>query len=288
MNKIDKMVDWFRTQKSRGVEYSMNKRHGPDYYDCSSSMYFALVQAFNLPYKKGDYIYNTSTLGGLLEKLGFEKITENHDWNAKKGDIIIWAKFKGVPGSEAHTALFTDSNTIVHCNYRNNGITEEEETNKHILCLYKWNYVVYRLPEETEIEGDNMENIQERYMIHGDYSIDSLPWFCSDRKFIKLSTEYNGYVVTVTRKWAGYFYSQYLGGWIDYRALVPVETIPEQVLTIKNGGYSVDTKPWGTSGYKTIMKTDELIGKDIVVTAKRGGYYYAHNMAKWIDMRAFE
>ena len=108
MKKIDKMIEWFREKKSQGIGYSMINRQGPNYYDCSSSMYFALVQAFNLPYKKGDYIYNTSTLGGLLEKLGFEKITENHDWNAQKGDIIIWSKYRGVPGSEAHTALLIE------------------------------------------------------------------------------------------------------------------------------------------------------------------------------------
>lgn len=282
--KINKAINWFRTQKGLGVEYSMSKRQGPNFYDCSSSMFFSLVDAFDIPYKKGDHIYNTSDLGQLLNKLGYEVITENHDWKAQKGDIIIWAKIKGVPGSGAHTALFTSANTLIHCNYNHNGITEEKESN--LYNLYKWTYVVYRLKEDTKGE-DDMDKISERYMIHGEFSIDSLPWFCEDRKFIKMSTEYNGYVVTVTRKWGSYYYSQYLGGWIDYRALVPVETIPEQVLTIKNGGYSVDTKPWGTSGYKTIMKTDELIGKDIVVTAKRGGYYYAHNMAKWIDMRAF-
>lgn len=283
MNKIDKMVDWFRTQKSRGVGYSMINRKGPSSYDCSSSMFFSIVNAFNLPYKNGDHIYNTSDLGQLLEKLGFEKITENHDWNAQKGDIIIWAKIKGVPGSGAHTALFTSNDTLIHCNYNGHGITEDSESN--LYRLYKWTYVVYRLKEEGE---DEMDKIQERYMIHGDFSIDSLPWCCEDRKFIKMTTEYNGYVVTVTRKWGNYYYSQYLGGWIDYRSLVPVETLPEQTLTVKNGGYSVDTKPWGTAGFKTVMKTDSLIGKDLLVTAKRGGYYYAHNMAKWIDIRAFE
>lgn len=282
---INKTIEWFRNQKSRGVGYSMINRKGPDNYDCSSSMFFSIINAFNIPYKDGDHIYNTSDLGQLLEKVGYEIVTEDHDWTAQKGDIIIWAKIKGVPGSGAHTALFTSNDTLIHCNYNGHGITEDPESK--LYSLYKWTYVVYRLKEEVK-GGDEMEKIQERYMIHGDYSIDTLPWFCEDRKFVKMSTEYNGYVVTVTRKWGNYYYSRYLGGWIDYRALVPVETIPEKTLTIKKGGYSIDTKPWGTAGFKTVMKTDSMIGKDLLVTAKRGGYYYAHQIAKWIDMRAFE
>lgn len=284
-DRINKIIEWFRNQKSRGVGYSMINRKGPDNYDCSSSMFFSIINAFNLPYKDGDHIYNTSDLGQLLEKVGYEIVTEDHDWNAQKGDIIIWAKIKGVPGSGAHTALFTSNDTLIHCNYNGHGITEDPESK--LYSLYKWTYVVYRLKEEVKGE-DEMEKIQERYMIHGDYSIDTLPWFCEDRQFIKMSTEYNGYVVTVTRKWGNYYYSRYLGGWIDYRALVPVETIPEKTLTIKKGGYSIDTKPWGTAGFKTVMKTDSMIGKDLLITAKRGGYYYAHQIAKWIDMRAFE
>lgn len=284
MNKIDKMIDWFRTQKSRDVGYSMNKRYGPDYYDCSSSMYFALVQAFNLPYKKGDYIYNTSTLGGLLEKLGFEKITENHDWNAQKGDIIIWSKYRGVPGSEAHTALFTSNNTIIHCNYNAKGISEDSENSK--MYLYKWNYAVYRYVERNGDE-EFMEQVQERYMINGNYSIDSLPWFCSDRKQIGTTADYQGYVVTVSRKWSGYWYCKYLGGWIDYRAFEEVETISEEK-TVKNGGYSIDTKPWGTAGFETVGKSDNLLGETFEVTARKGAYLYIHSKAKWVDEKAFE
>ena len=132
-----------------------------------------------------------------------------------------------------------------------------------------------------------MEQVQERYMINGNYSIDSLPWFCSDRKNIGNTKDYQGYVVTVSRKWGGYWYSQFLGGWIDYRAFEEVETISEEK-TVKNGGYSIDTKPWGTEDFETVGKSDNLLGKTFEVTARKGAYLYIHEKAKWVDEKAFE
>ena len=281
MSKIDKIIDWFRDRKGK-VTYSMEHREGTASYDCSSSVFFAVCSALGI---EDNDVRNTSNLGRFLVKHGFEKVTENAEWEAKKGDVIIWAKRKGVPGASAHTGVFTDNNHIIHCNFNANGISEDTE--KYLSPLYKWNYEVYRLNEEKEVKEEFMEQVQERYMINGNYSIDSLPWFCSDRKNIGNTKDYQGYVVTVSRKWGGYWYSHYLGGWIDERALIPVITI-EKELTIKHGGYSVDTKPWGTDGFKTIMKTDELLNKKFRVTAQRGSYYYVHNIAKWIDMRAFE
>lgn len=141
--------------------------------------------------------------------------------------------------------------------------------------------------EVKENKEEFMEQVQERYMINGNYSIDSLPWFCSDKKQVGTTEKYQGYVVTVSRKWGGYWYSQFLGGWIDYRAFEEVETISEEK-TVKNKGYSVDTKPWGTAGFETKGKSDNLLGKTFEVTARKGAYLYIHEKAKWVDEKAFE
>lgn len=141
--------------------------------------------------------------------------------------------------------------------------------------------------EIKENKEEYMEQVQERYMINGNYSIDSLPWFCSDRKQIGTTADYQGYVVTVSRKWSGYWYCKYLGGWIDYRAFEEVETISEEK-TVKNGGYSIDTKPWGTAGFETVGKSDNLLGETFEITAKKGAYLYIHSKAKWVDEKAFE
>ena len=141
--------------------------------------------------------------------------------------------------------------------------------------------------EVKEVKEEFMEQVQERYMINGNYSIDSLPWFCSDKKQVGTTEKYQGYVVTVSRKWGGYWYSQFLGGWIDYRAFEEVETISEEK-TVNNSGYSIDTKPWGTAGFETKGKSDDLIGDTFKITARKGAYLYIHEKAKWVDEKAFE
>lgn len=158
-----------------------------------------------------------------------------------------------------------------------NGITWTDFVNK----------VKNYLEDDEEVKEEYMERIQERYMINGNYSIDSLPWWCDDKKNVGTTADYQGYVVTVSRKWGNYWYSQFLGGWIDHRAFEEVETISEEK-TVKNKGYSVDTKPWGTAGFETKGKSDDLIGDTFKITARKGAYLYIHSKAKWVDEKAFE
>ena len=161
--------------------------------------------------------------------------------------------------------------------YGKDGITWTDFVNK----------VKNYLEDDEEVKEEYMEQIQERYMINGNYSIDSLPWWCDDKKNVGTTVDYQGYVVTVSRKWGNYWYSQYLGGWIDHRAFEEVETISEEK-TVKNKGYSVDTKPWGTAGFETKGKSDDLIGDTFKITARKGAYLYIHSKAKWVDEKAFE
>ena len=284
MNKIDKMIKWFEDRKGK-VDYSMDERNGKTgKYDCSSAVYFSLVSAFNKEYS---HICNTATLPYFLQNLGYRCIVKNGSWEAKRGDIIIWCKNVGEAGSEAHTGIFINNSEIIHCNYNNNGISINTE--KSLLQLYDWNWFVYRLNDEENIETicSTVEHVSERYMVDGSYSIDTLPWWCFDKNTIGNTDKYEGYVVTITKKWGNYWYSQYLGGWIDHRAFEEVETISEEK-TVKNGGYSVDTKPWGTKGFETVGKSDNLLGETFEVTARKGAYLYIHSKAKWVDEKAFE
>lgn len=143
MSKIDKIIDWFRDRKGK-VTYSMIHREGTASYDCSSSVFFAVCNALGI---KDNDVRNTSNLGRFLLQHEFKKITENKEWTAKKGDIIIWAKKKGVAGAYAHTGVFTDNSHIIHCNYNANGISENLESS--LEYLYNWNYEVYRLVEKA-------------------------------------------------------------------------------------------------------------------------------------------
>lgn len=283
MNKIDKVINWFEDRLGK-VDYSMEERNGKTgKYDCSSAVYFALVHAFN---KTHTHICNTATLPQFLQNLGYRCIVKNGSWEAKRGDIIIWSKYVGVPGTEAHTGIFINNSEIIHCNYDNNGISVNTE--KSLSKLYYWNWFVYRLDDDKNIDiiFSSIEHVTERFMVKGNFTIDSLPWWCFDKINIGNTVKYNGYVVTVTKKWGNYYYSQYLGGWVDYRAFQEVESINEEKI-IKNSGYSIDTLPWGTDGYITVDKSVDHLNEKVTVTARKGSYLYIHKMAKWIDEKAF-
>ena len=284
MNKIDKMIKWFEDRKGK-VDYSMDERNGKTgKYDCSSAVYFSLVSAFNKEYS---HICNTATLPYFLQNLGYRCIVKNGSWEAKRGDIIIWCKNVGEAGSEAHTGIFINNSEIIHCNYNNNGISVNSE--KSLSDLYDWNWFVYRLDDEKNIDTifSSVEHVTERFMVKGNYSIDSLPWFCFDKNQLGTTEKYQGYVVTITKKWGYYYYSQFLGGWVDYRAFQEVESIKEEK-TIINSGYSIDTLPWGEVGYETKDYSANHLNEKVTLTAKRGSYLYIHKMAKWIDEKAFE
>lgn len=235
MSKIDKIIDWFRQRKGK-VTYSMDRRTGSHSYDCSSSVYYAICEALSL---KAEYPKNTATLPDWLLKNGFEKITENREWNAKSGDVVIWAKRKGVAGAEAHTGVFTDNSHIIHCNYNANGISEDTESSLN--SLYDWHFEVFRLKEDKNIESEEMEIMNrikdEVYTLQGSYSIDSMPWWADDKKQIGTTNDKQGMRVTVTRKWGNYWYVKELGGFVDYRAFTKQKDLSKIAKEVINGDW---------------------------------------------------
>lgn len=138
-------------------------------------------------------------------------------------------------------------------------------------------------------ESEDMEIMErlkdEKYLINGNYSIDSLPWGCDDKKNLGTTKEYVGKVVTVTRKWDSYWYVKELGGFVDHRAFEKVENVNINA-TVKNSGYSVDTLPWGMKGFERKSVTGEHIGKSVKLIARYSAYYLADGLG-WIDEKAF-
>lgn len=118
---MDKAIEWFAQRQGR-VSYSMNYRNGPSSYDCSSSVYHALIYAGILP--AGFRIGNTETMFVDLPKFGFQRI--NGDANGfvptQRGDIFIWGKQGQTSGAGGHTGVFIDNDNIIHCAYGYNGI----------------------------------------------------------------------------------------------------------------------------------------------------------------------
>ena len=118
---MDKVIEWFAQRQGR-VSYSMINRNGPNSYDCSSSIYHALIYAGILP--QGFRIGNTETEFVDLPKFGFQRIEAdiNGYIPTQRGDIFIWGKQGYTNGADGHTGIFIDSNNIIHCAYGYNGI----------------------------------------------------------------------------------------------------------------------------------------------------------------------
>lgn len=118
---MDKAIEWF-AQRQGKVSYSMNYRNGPSSYDCSSSVYHALIYAGILP--QGFRIGNTETEFVDLPKFGFQRIEAdiNGYIPTQRGDIFIWGKQGQTSGAGGHTGIYIDNDNIIHCAYGYNGI----------------------------------------------------------------------------------------------------------------------------------------------------------------------
>lgn len=116
---IENAIAWMNARKGR-VSYSMEYRDGEDSYDCSSAIYYALRSGGAV---SAGWAVNTEYEHDWLIKNGYELISENQPWDAKRGDIFIWGRRGYSSGAGGHTGMFVDSDNIIHCNYARNGIT---------------------------------------------------------------------------------------------------------------------------------------------------------------------
>ena len=137
---IEKGVAWMQARKGR-VSYSMDFRDGPDSYDCSSSMYYALRSAGA---SSAGWAVNTEYQHAWLIENGYELISENAPWDAKRGDIFIWGRKGASAGAGGHTGMFIDSDNIIHCNYAYDGISINDHDERWYYAGQPY-YYIYRL-----------------------------------------------------------------------------------------------------------------------------------------------
>ena len=118
---MDKVIEWFQQRQGK-VSYSMVNRNGWASYDCSSSIYHALIYTGILP--QGFRIGNTETEFVDLPKFGFQRIEADANGYipTRRGDIFIWGKQGYTNGAGGHTGIYLDSDNIIHCSYGYNGI----------------------------------------------------------------------------------------------------------------------------------------------------------------------
>jgi len=137
---IETAIAWMQAHKGN-VSYSMTSRDGDDSYDCSSSVYYALRSAGAV---SAGWVVNTEYEHQWLINNGYELISENTPWDAQRGDVFIWGRKGYSSGAGGHTGIFVDSDNIIHCNYRYDGITVNDHDD---IWLYAGRpyYYVYRL-----------------------------------------------------------------------------------------------------------------------------------------------
>ena len=161
---MDKVIEWFAQRQGR-VSYSMNYRNGPSSYDCSSSIYHALIYAGILP--QGFRIGNTETEFIDLPKFGFQRIEADANGfiPTQRGDIFIWGKQGQTLGANGHTGIFIDQNNIIHCAYAYSGIHIDNHddlarlNNTQYLTIFRYTGKPQNIPAPYVEKIDDVINV---------------------------------------------------------------------------------------------------------------------------------
>lgn len=144
MIDMNKAIDHMKSLK--GISYSMTgSRTGTDGTgDCSGTVYASLRKAGATD---AGWVLNTDSMHDWLVKNGFELIAENQEWEAKRGDIVIFGPKGASGGAAGHVVIFTSQYRIIHCTWKDayrNGIYEDDS---ETTCPYDMGFYVYRLKE---------------------------------------------------------------------------------------------------------------------------------------------
>lgn len=116
---LDTFVDWFKVRKGKVRYVSWAGRWGPDTWDCSSSLYEALIVSGYLP--KQTVLGDTTTMFAQEGHL-FTRIAKK---NVRYGDIFISGNKENSRGALGHTGVVLSRSKIIHMAYNNaddNGI----------------------------------------------------------------------------------------------------------------------------------------------------------------------
>lgn len=166
---IETAIDWMKEREGK-VSYSMDLRDGPDSYDCSSSIYYALRDGGA---SSAGWAVNTEYEHQWLIDNGYELISENTPWDAQRGDIFIWGRRGYSSGAGGHTGMFVDENNIIHCNYRFDGITVNDHDDIWMYAGRPY-YYIYRLTDSgvqpDRIESGWQKNDTGTWYVHSDGS----------------------------------------------------------------------------------------------------------------------
>lgn len=150
MINIETAIDYMYSLKNRGIRYSMTgSRTGSDGTgDCSGTIYQGLR---NAGATDAGWVLNTDSMHNWLIKNNFDLIAANKEWNAKRGDIVIFG-LKGSSGGEnGHVVIFINNTQIIHCTWKNENANGVYVDNEATTCPYDMGWYVYRLNNQTSV-----------------------------------------------------------------------------------------------------------------------------------------
>lgn len=162
--------------------------------------------------------------------------------------------------------------------------------------------------ELEEIEPEVIENVADSKsvsysgILKSGYSIDTLPWGMKGYQRIGFTKEHSNQLVKVIKKSksGAYLLIEKEGkvlGWVDHKSVksepsrLPNATNISYDIIINNGWYSIDSLPWGTSGYYRISNTTKYTGQrlSVVQKTKNGNYLLIEKNGQligWVDHRS--
>ncbi|MEG3268986.1 peptidoglycan amidohydrolase family protein, partial [Streptococcus suis] len=158
---LETSIRWMSDRVGK-VSYSMDYRNGPNSYDCSSAVYYALMAGGAI---SAGWAVNTEYMHDWLIRNGYVLIAENKPFNAQRHDVFIWGKRGYSSGEGGHTGIFVDNVNIIHCNFKRNGITIDDY-NKVSRSMY---YYLYRPANQPSISNKSLDQLVKETLagVHG-------------------------------------------------------------------------------------------------------------------------
>ena len=134
----------------------------------------------------------------------------------------------------------------------------------------------------------------EATIMRGGYSIDSKPWGEGGFETWAYTDDLLYRTFTFYEETTDGEYANGAGlGWVDKKALGKPRKDARYKATVVSGGYSVDSLPWGESGFQQLGATDNHVDKEVTVLMEttNGEYAYIRNAEKelgWVDKKALK
>ncbi|HEM5121716.1 TPA: glucosaminidase domain-containing protein [Streptococcus suis] len=158
---LETSIRWMSERVGK-VSYSMDYRNGPNSYDCSSAVYYALMSGGAI---SAGWAVDTEYMHDWLIRNGYVLVAENKPFNAQRHDVFIWGKRGYSSGEGGHTGIFVDNVNIIHCNFKRNGITIDDY-NKVSRGMY---YYLYRPANQPSISNKSLDQLVKETLagVHG-------------------------------------------------------------------------------------------------------------------------